>query len=333
MNDDSLQLLPNDYEIDTQLAKTSFLKENYVPDHMSRIFNNDVEINKDSIFRLNSSIVEKCKTHGLAGLLTSVDIKFENRKSLHFGMWNDFYRYDWEETAPISNIVITWAFNLVVPEMPIPQKHSLTVKLSNGIKTEEMLNLIFSGNLSEVTEIENNFFPVVAQCVYVQRSFGNELLGIVSNWVDSISRPTWAGRSILKFLKKHKSKISLLIQFLTKIIILLGTLYAFLTATRNVLPENIRITSTEEIITILHHLGLLLVFWQLTNYISRWFGKTIYNIIDNYGHSFIFSITKKDIERRDKMQKQNFYDKIKLGLVVLGDIATNVFFIFLDRLI
>ncbi|MEZ3506842.1 MAG: hypothetical protein K1W10_07870, partial [Lachnospiraceae bacterium] len=56
-------------------------------------------------------------------------------------------------------------------------------KISNGLRPEEMLNLIFSGKIEDFEEIETNTFPVAARVDFIEPILGDELLNIVSEWI------------------------------------------------------------------------------------------------------------------------------------------------------
>ena len=326
-------LLKNNFEISEQIARAYFQQENYIPDNNSKAYNKDVEITLDSLKTLNKRVLEKFQIHEEYGLTISVDVKFEDRKTIHFGRWKEFEDYGWDETQPLNNIVLKWSFNAKFKGLDIPQKHTLLVKLSNGIRPEEIMNIIFSGNFSDVTEIDNNFFPVITQCTFTDRTFGGELIDLVEKWVESVTRQTWAGRKALKFLRKNRVKISKIVQWVTNIVIVFGTLFTLMNYLDSVLPETLVAIDKEVMINVIFSLCMLIIVWNMAGVLSRWFGKTMHLLITEYGHSYIFSITKSDKERRDKMQKENRYDKIKLCMVTLSNVVVNIFFILLERVI
>lgn len=259
----------NDYRV-----KAYFNQQNYIPDNVSKVYPKNVIIKLEDLKRLNESIIEKLNIHKEQGFIISIDIQYEDRQTYHFGRWEDFEKFDLSSPGiSISNIVLNWKINILFEGLETPQPQSLTVKLSNGIGPGEMMRLLFSGNLDDVSELENNFFPVVAQCVYTDRRFGNELINLVSEWAETIKVDSWLNHSAIKFIKKHKVKLAKFVEFITLLMVLLGTSTAFIGILNTYLPIEVSTLSKGNFIYIVRNFLGLMILWYLAPHAGRWFGK------------------------------------------------------------
>lgn len=327
------QLLTRTEQMNNEyMVKAYFNSQNYIPDNISRVYPKNVIIKLEDIKKLNSSIIEKLNIHRELGFVISVDVQYDNRQTYHFGRWDDFENFDLSSPGiSISNIVLTWKINVIFEGLETAQPHILTVKLSNGMKPGEMMSLLLSGNLDDVSELENNFFPIVSQCTYTDRRFGNELINLVSEWAETVKIDSWLDNNIIKLLKKHKVKIAKVFEHVTALIIFLGTSSAFLEFTNRTLSADILSINKVEIIAIIKSFLYLMISWNIAPAIGKWFGKTMFSFIDDYGSNYIFAITNYDKQRQDKMQKQKKYDVLKICGTIMLNIGVNVFFIYLDR--
>lgn len=321
---DEALIQKTEYEIMASNIKSSFYQQNYIPDNVKKVFNEDVSIDLEDIDNLNNYVTDKFKIHEHLGFTISVDIKFQNRKTEHFGSWNEYKAYNWVETSAISSIILTWKFNAKFPGQEIPQLHTLIVKLSNGIRPEEMLNIIFSGDLSDVSELENNFFPVLAQCTFTDRVFGNEIIGIVESWVDGVKNESFKSKKFIRFLKRNRNKIVKTLEMVTFIITMLTTIGLLKKSLDIFVPENILEISKDSFINVLLSVCIFMLIWKLIPPFIKSISKNTSSLIENYGFSYIFRITKTDKKRVEKMQREDNYDIIKLIFMLLMYVTTNM---------
>lgn len=191
-------------------------------DCTTRVFRKDVVIEIADIYSLNERITEKLRMYPEAGFMVTVNVKFLNGKQQTFSGWKAFEEYKWYESEPINNITIVWEFNAILPHFEIPQKHTLTVKMTNSMRPEEMINIIFTGNLETMEEFDTNFFPIVSRVDFIDRVLGEELLNIVSNWVNGLRESLIKKSKWIIILKKNKAKLVSFLNILTNIIIMVS---------------------------------------------------------------------------------------------------------------
>jgi hypothetical protein len=323
-NDDLSLLNPKKNEIVLTELKREFLRENLQPDHSTKVFQEDVTIKIDDIFNLNELIIEQLKKYSHAGFLVQVYVKFENKKQILFSSWSDFENYKWLDSSPIARIVITWKFNALFPGYENPQKHTLTVKLSNSMRADELFKMMFSGEFDEVDDIETNFFPVYAKVNFINRSLGDELLDTVGKWVEGLGEcDVKKNKHVIK-LKRHKRLVSQFINIITFCVLLYAMLTYFFGKLDNLEIVNVGSISLIQMKNILFNLFLVICFSYLSHRISLYIGKSLFSMLGNYGTTYIFSITKGDEKKLNKLKKESKYDLINIGFRTVGALVGNI---------
>ncbi|EGP5132751.1 MULTISPECIES: hypothetical protein [Enterococcus] len=333
-SDDSSLLVTDKYTHDLTSVKSHFYNNNYTPDNIKKVFNKNFTVDLDDIKQLNALVVEKCKIHKSEGFLIDVNLRFSNRKQLHFGSWLDFERYTWDdEPSTLINITLSWNFNAVFEGISTPQPQKLIVKLSNGMRPEEMLNIIFSGDINEVSELENNYFPVVAQVIFTNRTFGNELIDLVGKWTDNLRNSSFKNNSLVFKLKKNKRKVAKLIEYSLIIFIFWGSLQTLVMYLSQQNYNNFQNTASVLISNIAYAIGIMAFTWIMSFKFSNFIARSIFKSLEEYGDVHIFNITKKDQDRQGKLKKERKYAIIKLILMGILTVITNIFFMFLEKIL
>lgn len=199
---------------DTQLMKISpdeqliknyqaiYYAMNAKPDSKSKLFDRDVVITMEDLRNLNRRITEKFKAHYEdAGFRINVSISFKNRETIEFDSWTVFENYNLNTEKSINSILIVWEYNAKLPGFQWPQRHTLTVRLADELRPEEMLNLVVSGKLEEVDKLDQEICPIVARVDFINSMLGDELINIVGSWQKGLMAPSIDENICFKFLK------------------------------------------------------------------------------------------------------------------------------------
>lgn len=194
------------------------------PDCKSRVFSKNVNINLKDIYALNDMIVEKFKSHYEdAGFSINVTVSFRGKDSIEFSSWQAFEDHQFNENYSINAITLIWEYYAKLPQYKVPQKHTLVVKLSDGLRPEEMINLVFAGKLEDFKDIDEEISPVVARVDFVNPLLGEELLALVEKWNEGLQIPENGQSGIYIFMQRHRRKLSYLFSYTSlAIVCLLG---------------------------------------------------------------------------------------------------------------
>lgn len=324
-------------EKDTELMEVSsqeeFLK-NYKafyhamtakPDCKSKAYPRNVVVEIDDIFDLNSRIFEKFKNqYENIGASCNIFVSLKGREKLEFPNWKSFEEHTWTETSTITGMIMVWEFNVKLPRYQVPQRHTLTVKVSNGMRPEEMISLMISGKLEEVEEIDQNICPVVAKIDFVDVVIGNEVLGIVSEWVKGLKSSDSDKGKMMMFMQRHKRKVAYLIKYFTlfcSIICGIKIVNALFTNFSVDTFGELKIVQVSSILNAIVFCGLAcFVVCKLTGV----FAQYVFKILAEYGGEHIFCLTKGDRNEQERYRKEQQKDKKKVCLNFCVTIFINI---------
>lgn len=322
-NEELMQISRQDIAIKD--FKSVFYQLTAKPDSMTKVFQKDAVIELDDIRLLNERIVEKLKSHyNDAGFLITVHVKFSNGKIKTFSSWDAFDEHKWYESESINKIVISWEFNALLPQYTVPQKHTLTVKMSNSMRPEEMLNIIFTGNIEELEELDKNFFPVVARVDFIDRVLGDELLNIVSDWIKGLRDSRVEKSKSILFLKKNKAKLSSSLNFLTYMVMIVSSVILVDKYIETLGIITVSEMTSLQLISVINVIFVCAGVWIFAKRLVTAITDRIYELLNNYGDSCLFNITKGDVNRQDKMQKKEKHNRLSITINLTGTIILNI---------
>lgn len=325
----SEDLVRSDHEIQKRTVKAMFHQRYGIRDSITKPYPKNILVDVAALKQLNKAIEDKLLIHPHEGFLVSVSLKYSNRKIVEFQSWQDFVDYDWFENSAVDSLVINWSFNAKFYQDIDAQPHVLTVKLSNGLRPEELFNILFSSDFSNINNLETNFFPVVAKSTFTDRTFGNELINIVGTWVETQNckvknRNKW----MLKF-QKNKRLLADISKYTSYTLMFLSIGVIGITTLNNLIPKELKNLGKEGLINISILILFLFFLAKTATWFSNYFGRATFDLLREYGDSYIFNLSSTDEKRQNKMLKQERYDKIKLGMNFIFAILINLgYFIF-----
>lgn len=295
------------------------------PDCRSKAYPKEVIVSIDDIFDLNSRILDKFKNqYDHAGFSINVIVSIKGRQKLEFPNWKSFEEHKWIEAEIITGIVITWEFNVRLPKYKIPQRHTLMVKLSNGMSPEEMFGLFVSGKLDEIEEIEQNVCPIVARMDFIDPGIGNEVLEIVSEWVKGLKcsenqRPKWAS-----FLQRNRRKVAYALNYFTVLVALLCSLTIIKNSISSLPIESISEITSAELCNLINILFACFLACFIIDKASELISNLIFKILADYGDEHIFNITNGDKNQREELQKKEKSDRKKIIINFIVTVVINI---------
>lgn len=287
--------------------KAFYYMINATPDSVTKAFKKQIVVDPSDIAGLNKRITDKIKNHFEEEMFSiKVHVGLNNKKSIDFGTWTEFERHEWYESEIITNLIITWEFLIKLPKYNLPQKHTIMVKLSSVIKPEEMLNLIFSGNIEDVEEIEQSSYPIIARVDFIDRDLGDELMNLVSDWIDGLSNNCKEkDNSVMNFLRKNKRKFALVTNYLFSFLLLCLGLILLNIQIRNFGVATVGEISIEEFLNIINLSFVYIVVFLFANWMSGIFARGIFESLSDYGATHIFNITKGDKNEQLRIENKN----------------------------
>ena len=309
---------------DRELAvfKSFYYKINAKPDSLSKAFKRNIIVNFEDLVDLNDRIKEKLSMHYQEeGYIATVTVDLKDTRVLNFKCWEEFINHNWREVSQIKAITMQWNFNIKIPGYENPQNHNLVVRLTNGLKPEEMLNLIFSGNIEDFDEVELNAFPVVARVDFIQVVLGEELINIVGNWVDGLKKNTDIKNPILMFLRKYRKRCAQYFEYVSIIMLFILALSCEMWYVNNHIANPIKELDILQINELFSCVAIGALGIYLAKKIFEIIASNIYDRLNMYGIVYIFNITRgdkkfqDDIATKDRTNGKNILLKFILSII------------------
>lgn len=302
--------------------KAFYYQMNAKPDCKSIIYNKNIRIDRDDLIDLSTKIVNKFKNHyDDEGYKINIHLSFSDRKTVDFATWESFSDFVWPNTK-LGSIVIEWEYLLRLPGYKYPQLHRLIVKISDGIRPEEMLNLLIAGRLEEIDELEKGIYPLAARVDFVNNVISDELLQIVREWADGV-RLIDKNRKFLFKLRMVRRQIAYLLNYLTTFVVLTcGLVYTNISLSNSTFK--IIELSSVDIQKIINSLFVFMVFVFVVYKISQLISNYIYKTLEDFGDNHVFKITKDDKKEIEKIQFDDEKKKKHIFLNFLLTIFLNI---------
>lgn len=289
--------------------KAFYYQINAKPDCKSIVYTKDIRVDMEDLSDLSNRVIDKFRNHYEdAGYKINVNLSFSNRKSAEFSTWESFMNYCWP-TTELNSITIEWEYFLKLPEYEYPQLHRLIVKISDGIRPEEMLNLLISGRLEEIDDLEKSVYPLAARVDFVNNVISDELLQIVRNWADGV-KVVNKNRNFLFGLRKVRRQIAYLLNYITTFTVLIcGMVYMNAKLNNN----NIKIIelNSSDICNFINTIFIFAIVVFVVYKVSQLISNYIFKTLDDFGSNHVFNITKNDkkvierIEIREENKKRH----------------------------
>lgn len=327
MGSDEELLVIDNQEKNVKNFKSVYYQMNAKSDCITRLFADNVTIDLDAINNLNEMICDKLQQYENAGFLINTTVKYKDKKNKFFPNWKSFENAKWTSDRSINKMTIKWEINIVFPNMgehTIPQKHTLLVKLSDSMRPEELLHLVFSGGVEEIEDLDREVFPIVASVDFINEQLGEELLDIVAKWNDRLKNPPEANEKFMVFARKNKNKIATVIDYVPNILFLIcGLIYV-----RN-LFTSMGCKTLGEIpiadgIEILEAVTFIVIICYIFKKIFYEIARVVYNSINDYGEIHIFNITSGDKKEQKRISNSNTRKKKRTILNIVVTCLINI---------
>lgn len=324
MTNDELLLRQDEEELYVKNQRAMFYQVLAKPDSITKVYNKTATVDVQDISELNDRISEKLTHYRNAGYIIQTNVKFSNGKTRSFPDWRAFSSHDWHESEAISNIVITWTFNALFPDSQKAEKHTLMMKLSNGLRPEEMLNLVFTGKIEEIEEMDNNLFPIVARVDFVDRTLAEELLFLVGEWVKGLRDSGIEKSKFVLFLKKNKGKVTSVISWITNLIIMCTSVFTTGEYIKRIPFKNVGEISSIQVVHIIYAIFICAAFWIFGKKIVGNLTDVLFEKLRLYGENALFNITKGDKNKQLRLIKQERKNKISIIWNLVVSIGINI---------
>lgn len=266
-----------------------------------KLFDDYKQFRYRDIIELNDKVYKKLVNHQRVTDTNSVVVSLSNKEIKTFGTWQEFLQYDWNISATTNYITIEWDFNLILPNQthPVPQTHTLRVRIGSGLRPNEMIQVIFQGG--EETDLQEAQAQVVCKIDFVNAQICSELKTIVTEWYDALSNNS-EDHKLIRHINKHKVKIQqgVIVLFLLSGITVLNFITHFIVSNIPSGATNDLLTKFY-LITTCSFVAIYIFYISGTLYADRILDKRI----RKFKRNPMFEFTKGDENKLKETEKKN----------------------------
>ena len=325
INSNRGDLVVSEEERELALFRSMYYQINAKPDSMSKVYSQKVLITREDIIDLNKRVNKKIRMHYQDdGYIATVTVSLNNREVINFECWEEFTSYEWSESNCINSIILKWNFNIRMPQYEYPQAHVLMVKLSNGLRAEEMLNLIFSGKIEDFEEIETNTFPVAARVDFIEPILGDELLNLVAEWIGGLKENNEKKNILILFMRKYRKRVAQYFNYFAFIMCVILSATIFNHIVRGFEVDKINEYTTNQFLTMFNLLMILCFVLFVLLKLFDGIARGVYEYLSQYGQIFTFSITKGDQKRQEELRNRDENNARKILLRFIFSLIFNI---------
>lgn len=270
----------------------------------SEVFGRSVYVDMSDLNELYDRITDKLESqYRNAGSKVKINVSFDGKRNYSFDNWTDFSEKDWYENNPITSIIIKWEYHIMMPEYPIPQPHVLVVKISDGLKPEQVLNLVFTGKIENIELLEEEIYPVLARVDYINHQLGDELLHIVAEWNQGLKNKQSDSSRIIKLLKKHRKVVFRILNTIMRFFALCCSVIIIEGYINNLNIQKIGELTRDDFCILILLVSVAYVFLDIIKKIANFCSSSFINNISTRDNYHVFGIDKGDKEIQSKYEK------------------------------
>lgn len=263
------------------------------PDSLSKVINRKFKIVPHDLINLNDKICRLLATHNVVDKSASITIKLSENQIICLESWSEFRDFDWAIPETIKYVELKWDFFIKTELYNVPQRHSLSVKISNDIRPLDVFRMIASNSTSE-KEFEASIALCYINVDFIHHALADELIHTVSDWTESL--PLIADENKFgNWCKKQKEKIAKIIRFSLPVI------FFFCTSISLYIKGNIDFVKNNQALIIFCIIALL-------NFVT-FFGKSlsaeVYSVLDSYEMYSPFYFSSGDKKYIAEIKKKN----------------------------
>lgn len=155
---------------------------------------------------LNTKVYRKLENHHVSTDMVHVVVGLNKKEVKSFGNWHEFISYDWQISNTVKYIVIDWIFQILLPNKPIPQEHSVRIKIGNSLNPNELISvLLVNGGDVDIEEVSSQ---MSCKIDFVNSQICSELFGVVTEWYNALPENGDHGKQrFYKLLVKYNDYI------------------------------------------------------------------------------------------------------------------------------
>lgn len=272
-------------------------------DSICRVYNKEIFIDMDKLGNLNELVHEKISLHNVPACTLSITITLTNKKIFEFTTWDQFRNFKWNYTnIHTKSVYLQWDFFLQLDGFAVPQKHSLSVRISSQPNSSEILKAMFTGGLDEIDSVDVNTSTLICKVDFINNVLAEELIHVVERWYENCEPAIKVKGRFIQFAYKFRRLLAHIFEWTVGILLIL-LLAVFMKLF--LLTDN----STNYLTDIGHFVILsflcFMPLYQIYSYLTNRCGALIFNKLEDIMDIHVFKITNGDEKHSQKIYKRS----------------------------
>lgn len=288
-------------------------------DSICRLFKKEILVGKDDLSSLNNNMIDKLSLHNVSAITSSVDITFSNKKILTFKTWKEFEEYDFKNiNVPTKSIFIQWDFLALISNYEVPQRHTVSVRISSTPNPSDFFKVLLSGGFDESHDLDIQSCTMICKVDFVNNTLAEELVNVAEHW-NELCECAYSKKGVIRpFLFKHKNGCAHIFEV------------CFIFCVASIIAITLKILTQKQLLVISNEFLLfslvgIIPLSFLIKYIANAGGQRIFSSFLDLMDTHIFSISTGDIKEQEKIEKNS-----KLGKEIVIFTLNAVFSIVLS---
>lgn len=268
-----------------------------------------IMLNPQSLEDLHRKITEKLRTHHIFDVGLSASIQFENDRTANFDSITKISKGDYTTDALTQLIILKWSFIFDLANNGESNGgghlHTIYVRISESPNMGLVLQKLLSKRNEDSESLDSDAFsPIVCKVDFIDSRFSNEILALITEWVNALPKAEPIS-DVITWLRKKEEKITTFTSLTFPTVIVLAYIGLWLGVVPNAESMSVRIAAAWV-------LGGAAIY-QLSNYfisiLNKFLGKHLRQISDVP----VFMITSGDNNKITKYLSRSKNSIIKLA--------------------
>jgi len=272
------------------------------PDSKTQIFARRIILTPNDVSILDRKIIEKLQNHDISEVITSIILRFKNRRIVDFGSIERYQEFDWHVPERLEQLTIKWDFLVKLPHYLAPQRHTLSVKVSPFLRPIDLMRAVFSSDPDELDSSQVENAVCTARVDFLNHILADELLNIVDTWNDSVRRHPKPGDWLNK-LESYDEYFMRGFQYATCFTVFMACLAFYLRGTTDITSDSAALAGHIRFSTLWLAFASIIVFsvGRLGKQVGLWSQR----LINRYGDSHVFECTNGDLQHVTEIATKN----------------------------
>lgn len=295
-------------------------------DSICRLFNKEILVSKRDLASLNESMLRKLSLHNTSAVTTSIDITFSSKRVLTFKSWDEFNIYDFGTINSVTkSIFIQWDFLALLRNYEVPQRHTVSVRISSTPNPSDFFKVLLSGGFDESHDLDMQSSTMICKVDFVNNTLAEELLNVAEHWNEQCECAYSKKGKIRPFLYRFRNTLA----HIFEVCLMFGISLVIAIAIKLMIRNGWLTVSNAYL---LYALIAFIPVSFLIKYFSHACGQKIFSSFADLMDTHVFSISKGDDKEQQRIEHDSSFGKeVVLFLINAGfSVLLSVFFCIIE---